>query len=336
MKPTVISTFAGCGGSSLGYHLAGFRELLANDFDDNAAEVFKLNFPDVPHINRDIHDLSVDEVLEVTGLKPGELDVFDGSPPCQGFSMSGSRKVNDDRNNLFKEYVRMVEGLKPKVFIMENVTGMIRGKMKGRFYEIMDLLETLGYNLEVKQMNAKYYNVPQSRPRLFFMGVRKDIGKPSWPTPNEKITTFGEACEGLTHTLFIELERDWYTRLLWEKMPPGCTGEAYHPKGKGSAFNFCKVSSNNPCPTIPKTLSVGSTRFGAHVHHSEPRTLSIEEAKRVSSFPDDFILTGTFQQQWARIGNSVMPNMMKAIAEHIKDKILTHENNQRTQKKRSN
>lgn len=322
MQPTVISTFAGCGGSSLGYHRAGFRELLANDFDDNAAEVFALNFPDVPFINRDIHDVSVEEVLEVTGLKPGELDVFDGSPPCQGFSMSGSRKVNDDRNNLFKEYARLVRGLQPKVFIMENVTGMIRGKMKGRFYEIMDLLDSLDYNLEVKQLNSKYYNVAQSRPRLFFMGVRKDIGTPSWPTPNEKIITFGQACKGLKPKLYIELERDWYTRLLWEKMPAGSSGEYYHPKGKGSAFNFIKVSANEPCPTIPKTLSVGNTRFGAHVHHSEPRTLSIEEVKRVSSFPDDFQLTGSLLDQWARIGNSVMPNMMKAIAEHVRENIL--------------
>lgn len=324
-QPTVISTFAGCGGSSLGYHRAGFKELLANDFDANAAETFKLNFPHVPHINRDIHDLSVEEVLEVTGLKKGELDVFDGSPPCQGFSMSGKRDVKDDRNELFKEYVRMVEGLEPKVFIMENVYGMVRGKMKGRFFEILEMLKGINggqYTVEVKLMNAKYYDVAQSRPRVFFMGVRNDVGTPSWPRPNEKIITFDEACKGVTPTLFIELERDWYTRLLWERMPPGSSGEYYHPKGKGSAFNFIKVHPNEPCPTIPKTLSVGNMRFGAHVHHSEPRTLSIEEVKRVASFPDDFILTGKLTDQWARIGNAVMPNMMKAIAMHIREKIL--------------
>ena len=120
--PTVISTFAGAGGSSLGYSMAGFRELLAVEWDDNAVETFKLNFPDVPVYQGDIAKLSVDEVLRITELKIGELDVFDGSPPCQGFSTAGKRQLDDPRNQLFREYVRLLRGLRPKVFIMENVS----------------------------------------------------------------------------------------------------------------------------------------------------------------------------------------------------------------------
>ena len=126
--PTVISTFACGGGSSLGYSMAGFRELLANEWDDNAVQTFKLNFPDVPVIQGDIAKLTVEEVLNIIGLKPGELDVFDGSPPCQGFSTAGKRVMDDPRNGLYKEYVRLLRGLQPKVFVMENVSGMVKGK----------------------------------------------------------------------------------------------------------------------------------------------------------------------------------------------------------------
>lgn len=122
--PTVISTFAGAGGSSLGYSMAGFRELLAVEWDDNAIETFRINFHDVPIYHGDITKLSVEQVLRMTGLQSGELDILDGSPPCQGFSTAGKRQLDDPRNQLFREYVRILRGLRPKVFIMENVSGM--------------------------------------------------------------------------------------------------------------------------------------------------------------------------------------------------------------------
>ena len=183
-KPTVISTFAGCGGSSLGYKWAGFKELLAVEWDDNAVETFKLNFPDVPVWKRDIHKVTGKEILEFTGLKPGELDVLDGSPPCQGFSTAGKRNVNDDRNDLSYEYIRLINELQPKVFVMENVSGMVKGPMKGRFKEIMRALKDTGYNVKCKLMNTMYYEVPQSRQRLIWIGVKD--GEPAYPEPKNK------------------------------------------------------------------------------------------------------------------------------------------------------
>ncbi|MBW7959864.1 MAG: DNA cytosine methyltransferase, partial [Candidatus Promineofilum sp.] len=135
--PTVISTFAGAGGSSLGYSMAGFRELLAVEWDDNAVETFRLNFPGVPVYHGDIAKLSVDECLDMAGIATGDLDVLDGSPPCQGFSTAGKRQLDDPRNQLFREYVRLLRGLQPKVFVMENVSGMVKGKMKLVFVEIL-------------------------------------------------------------------------------------------------------------------------------------------------------------------------------------------------------
>ncbi len=173
--PTVVSLFAGCGGSSLGYSMAGYRELLAVEWDDHAVETFRLNFPDVPVYHGDIGKLSVEECLRLAGVTPGELDVLDGSPPCQGFSTAGRRRMDDGRNQLFKEYVRLLRGLRPKVLVMENVSGMVKGKMKLIFVEILRELKASGYHVEARLMNAMYFGVPQSRERMIFIGVREDL-----------------------------------------------------------------------------------------------------------------------------------------------------------------
>tara|TARA_R110000824_G_scaffold203371_7_gene387843 strand:- start:3563 stop:4549 length:987 start_codon:yes stop_codon:yes gene_type:complete len=174
-SPTVISTFAGCGGSSLGYHWAGFQELLAVEWDDHAVATFQENFPGVPVYHGDIGALSVEECLTLAGIGPGELDVFDGSPPCQGFSQAGKRNHDDPRNQLFEEFVRLLAGIQPRVFVMENVAGLVRGHMKQVFLEIMASLRGTGYHVEAQVLNAKYYEVPQCRKRVIFVGVREDI-----------------------------------------------------------------------------------------------------------------------------------------------------------------
>ena len=178
--PTVISTFAGGGGSSLGYSMAGFREVLAVEWDDNAVQTLRLNFPHVPIYHGDIGKLSVDEALRISGLVPGELDVFDGSPPCQGFSTAGKREFGDKRNQLFKEYVRLLRGLRPKVFVMENVSGMVKGDMKLMFAEILKELKASGYAVKARLLNAMYFGVPQSRERMIFIGVRNDRLPPGY------------------------------------------------------------------------------------------------------------------------------------------------------------
>jgi len=310
---TVISTFAGCGGSSLGYKLAGFKELLAIDYDNNAEATFKANFPEVPFWNKDIRKVNVQEILDFTQLKIGELDVLDGSPPCQGFSTAGKRQVIDPRNDLFKDFIRLIEGLQPKVFVMENVSGMIKGTMKGKFKEIIVTLKNLGYNVKCKLLNAKYYQVPQSRQRLFFIGVRKDLNKePVFPTPSTKIITVNEALRDLEQ---LNLKNTEITNQIIKKgyyqIPQGKNGESLV---KGSYFNTIRIHPSKPCPTITKIRGL--------LHYVEPRYLTIPELKRLSSFPDDFQFIGGMLNQWARIGNAVMPNQMKAIAKTIKSQIL--------------
>lgn len=170
---SVISTFSGCGGSSLGYQMAGCKILLAIEWDQNSVDTYRLNFPDTPIYHGDIADLSVDECCRLAGIVPGQLDILDGSPPCQGFSTAGNRDFGDSRNQLFREYCRLLAGLQPRVFVMENVSGMVKGKMKLIFADCLRELKACGYRVKARLINAMFYNVPQSRQRLIFIGCVK-------------------------------------------------------------------------------------------------------------------------------------------------------------------
>jgi len=322
--PTVISTFAGCGGSSLGYSMAGFRELLAVEWDDNAVDTFRLNFPDVPVHHGNIAKLSVDDVLQKTGLRPGKLDVFDGSPPCQGFSTNGKRDFDDDRNQLFREYVRLLRGLQPKVFVMENVSGMVKGKMKLIFAEILRELKASGYKVSARLLNAMYFGVPQSRERMIFIGVRNDLGiSPSHPTAENQLISLKLAVKG-SDISGLPNFNDKYAQ-LWNKIPMP-TGKKLNCSAEfviGKGFNSCvKPNPNMPCCTLPKMQT--GRGFATIVHWDEARALSIGEAKRIGSLPDEFQLVGNYSTQWMRIGNSVPPLLMRSIAIHIRRKILAN------------
>ena len=342
--PTVISTFAGAGGSSLGYSMAGYREILAVEWDDNAVATFKLNFPDVPVYHGDIAKLSVEDVLSMTGLRPGELDVLDGSPPCQGFSTAGKRQLDDPRNQLFREYVRLLRGLQPRVFVMENVSGMVKGKMKLVFAEILRELKASGYKVSARLMNAMYFNVPQSRERMIFIGVREDVGQePSHPKAEAQPIPAGQVIAGCRGTRSQRIN-PWIDALRPAaticKMDAGYEVLALSQADLAEAEIkqswqmhrvlsgleahksevLMRLKAGYPSPTITK--DAGNTTTGM-VHPYEIRKLTIPEIKRLASFPDDFEMTGGFKEKWARIGNSVPPLFMRSIAAHIRKHILT-------------
>ena len=318
--PTVISTFAGCGGSSLGYSMAGFRELLAVEWDQNAVDTFRLNFPDVPVYHGDIAKLSVDECLTRTGLQPEQLDVFDGSPPCQGFSTAGKRMIDDPRNQLFREYVRLLRGLRPKVFVMENVSGMVKGKMKLIFADILRELKASGYAVSARLMNAMYFNVPQSRERMIFIGVRDDLGvAPTHPRGSNKPITVREAI-GAIASLLTKTKSNAHRVID----PPALTElqrQRYHEIKPGTAhpirFSQKRIGWDAPCNTIVRERGSGGI-----MHPEEARLLYDWELKRAASYPDDFQFIGTYDQMLNRIGNSVPPLFMRSIAQHIRGAIL--------------
>ena len=302
---TVISLFAGGGGSSLGYKMAGFKELLAVEYDNNAIETLKANY-DFDIWQKDITEIKDGEILERYNIKRGELDILDGSPPCQGFSTAGKRQVSDLRNDLYKSYVKILNDLQPKVFVMENVSGMMKGKMKGRFNEILKGLKSLNYNVKCKLMNAKYYNVPQSRERLIFIGIRKDFNiEPNFPKANNK---------NIENKEYNKDIKGYFQEKIYPQIKQGKSGI------NGKYYNTRRLDWNKPSPTICKSVSWAG--FSQTIHPDKNRDITIDEMKRLCSFPDNYILIGNYSEKVNRLGNAVMPNMMKAIAENIRINIL--------------
>lgn len=295
--PTVISTFAGAGGSSLGYSMAGYRELLAVEWDDNAVETFRLNFPGVPVYHGDIAKLDVIDCMALAGLTgPRQLDVLDGSPPCQGFSTAGKRILDDPRNQLFREYVRLLRGLQPKVFVMENVSGMVKGKMKLVFAEIMRELKASGYVVSARLLNAMYFNVPQSRERMIFIGVREDLGiAPSHPKAQTRPICALCVTEGVAD-------------------------KVANPAGP-RAFNVAqrKLSHHKPAPTLDANALVPGS---AAPFDLTGVRIGAERYAVIGSYPGAFEFSGTWKHKLVRIGNSVPPLFMRAIARHIRETML--------------
>jgi len=313
--PTVISTFAGCGGSSLGYSMAGFRELLAIEWDKNAAETFKLNFINVPIIQNDITKISVEQIFEITKLNKYELDILDGSPPCQGFSTAGKRKFNDRRNELYKEYIRLLNDLQPKAFVMENVSGMVKGKMKLIFADILNGLKSCGYRVSVRLLNAMYYGVPQSRNRLIFIGFRNDLDiEPSHPEPKYKPIKVIDAWGGK----YLDGENHYLkeSSVLYKyvsQIKPGKSASDIHPIRH--YYSKKRLDFNKSSQTVTKHCCIDL------FHPEENRNLNINELKRLGSFPDDFRFIDNYHIAAGQIGNSVPPLFMMEIAKYVREQL---------------
>jgi len=276
-KPTCISLFAGGGGSSLGYKQAGFRELLAVDFDKDACETLRLNFPDIQVLENDIKELDSLKLTEY--INGNSLTLLDASPPCQGFSSVGKQRFNDDRNDLFMEFIRILNILKPQAFIVENVIGMIYGKMKLKFKTIMEELEKTDYNFKCKILNAWWYGVPQHRRRLIWIGFRKNLNiKPSYPKPicSKPISVqqiLGNDCIAITSPSYGN-----------------------------------RIRSSHLCS--PAIMS--QRKFEILYRNQDWRWITVDEAKLLQGFPIDFQIT-----RYKLIGNSVPPPMSKAIGIHV-------------------
>ena len=398
-----VSTFSGCGGSSLGYKMAGFRVLWANEFIPAAQDTYRANHHGTILDTRDIRTVQPADILEAIGMQAGELDLFDGSPPCASFSTAGKREAgwgkvkaySDTKqrtDDLFFEYTRLVKGVQPKVFVAENVSGLVKGTAKGYFLEILAALKECGYTVSAKLLDAQWLGVPQMRQRVIFVGVRNDLVakygvKPVHPKPllyrysvrdalpwivNLNRDSMGmegkwvcdvatEPCRAIrtasggaqtrfeveaitprayrdkrgafgndgditdqpaptvlsgsvgTHWI-VEAEADISRYAIgneWNRLNPG---------EKGKYLNFIKPIVDEPCPTI--TQAGGSTSTDAVVHPTEKRKFSIAELRRICAFPDDFIFTGTYSQQWERMGRAVPPVMMMHIAQTIRTEVL--------------
>ena len=356
----VISTFAGGGGSSTGYRLAGGRILAINEFVEEARNTYHANFPHTLIIPDDIKKLSGKDFLEPFEMKPGQLDILDGSPPCSAFSIAGklshgkggkhsdgwgqTKKYSDDQTvenieDLFFEFLRVADEIKPKVIVGENVKGLTIGEAKEYFNRINNEFSNIGYDVSAKVLDAKHFGVPQTRARTIFIGVRQDITSKIgltfmniasiFPSENKELVSLEEGLEGLT---IDQEEADWlkekwqntaYYKATSSLMPADpekvLSGDDYGQRAKH--FNMKRASRFKPAPTVT-AMGSGATNAGT-IHWNVQRKLTIKELKRIMSLPDDFKLTGTFNQQAERCGRMVPSLMMKAIAESIYKKVLS-------------
>jgi len=175
-KPTVIELFCGAGGLSEGLRQAGYDVLAGNDFDAAAGRTFNATHKNSVFLPGSIQDISAQDFLNATGLKKGKLDCLAGGPPCQAFSVyNHQRGLHDERGHLFKEYMRIVEGLHPKWVILENVTGIFSAGGGAVVTDIVERFEALGYKVEYRILKAEEYGVPQERRRVVFIGNRLNL-----------------------------------------------------------------------------------------------------------------------------------------------------------------
>lgn len=371
----VASTFSGAGGSCLGFKMAGLRVLWANEFVPAAADTYAANFPDVVLDRRDVRLVTADELLTACGIEAGQLDVLEGSPPCQSFSIAGRRQKgwgkvkrhadgSEQRSDdLFAEFMRLLCGVRPRAFVAENVRGLTMGVARGHFNRVLASMRESGYRVVARILDAQWLGVPQMRSRVFFVGYRDDLGiEPVFPAPLTYRYSLAEACPEVVSAAIHRNGSFHSSNVVMDKRRPAFTittklGDhmvtvaepAPRPEGvdpadleapgvsdnlrrkaemliagrnHDRAFNLVVADSRKPCPTMLATWG----QPGIHqVLPATWRRFSILELKRICSFPDDFKLTGSYSERWARLGNSVPPLMMRAVAECMRDALLEHD-----------
>jgi DNA (cytosine-5)-methyltransferase 1 len=295
---TVASTFSGCGGSCLGFEMAGYRIAWASEFVPAAAETYRANHPDVPLSTRDIRETSPDEIPAV--------DVLEGSPPCASFSTAGRRSegwnsvrsysdVEQRVDDLFFEFIRILKGLQPRAFVAENVPGLTRGVAKGLYKQINAGLVDCGYRVKVAMLDSQWLGVPQERNRVIFLGLRNDLGlDPVFPSPLPYRYSIRDA---LPDTEILQV-------------------------GSGASFGTEKwLGVDLPVGTIGASSQTGNglSPPGIVKVKGGKRKFTPFELRRLCGFPDDFVLTGSLAQQWERLGRAVPPPMMMRVAQALQD-----------------
>ena len=347
MKPTVIDLFAGVGGLSLGFEMAGFKVALANEYDPSIAEAYKKNRPNTKMIVEDITKLPVDETF---GPYEGKVDVVIGGPPCQGFSQKGKRKsINDPRNFLFRYYYEVVNRVKPKYFVIENVPNLLTTE-DGYFKdEIVELFSGIGYAVSCGVLCAADFGVPQDRHRTCIIGKLGAAEPVELPKPNGVHTTIWDAIsdlsylesgEGAEEQSYRGGPKSEYQRMLRDgsdelcnhiatrhskvtlerlrMIAPECgkemLPEEHHTKSIYSG-TWCRMKKDGIAKTITTRYDTPSS--GEFTHPYLDRAITTREAARIQSFPDSFHFYGSKSSQMKQVGNAVPPLLGKAIAERI-------------------
>lgn len=336
----ILDLFCGAGGLSLGFEKAGFSVVKAIDIDPWAINTYNFNRKE-----------QVAEVLDIASMTKeylqnlGSIDGIIGGPPCQGFSIAnGQRIIDDDRNKLYREYFRILEQVRPKFFILENVTGLLtlaKGVVKD---DILKRAKRLGYNVEIKTVNASLYGVPQVRNRVLFVGIHKSCNRNKFIFPEghsepisieDAIGDLPSLDKGEDNTRYVHPPKTEYQRIIRDGMKvlhnhilsihkeETKRTIALIPEGKrvrdlpvelrgGRKYEALmrKMDRKKPAFTI-------DTGHRTYFHYQELRIPSTREVARLQSFPDSYIFTGPRNDQQKQVGNAVPPILAQIIAEAI-------------------
>lgn len=337
-KPTVIDLFSGCGGLSLGFEMAGFEVKLAIDNWEDALVTYRHNHKGTSTLNADLLNLDPAEVEAEYHIQ--DVDVIIGGPPCQGFSVAGKRIIDDDRNKLYKSFVRFVKHFKPKAFVMENVPNILSMGGGAIKTAILSDFSELGYHVDTKVLIASDFGAPQNRRRAIFVGTLKN--KYSFPEPSvlsrvtawEAISDLPEGsvndgdkyplppqsdyqrkmrqkCDLLyNHQITIHSEQ---TVSIISLVPDGGNYKDLPSELQGTRkvhIAWTRLNSQKPSFTI-------DTGHRHHFHYAFNRIPTVRESARIQSFPDDFIFLGSRTSQYKQVGNAVPPLMARAIASQL-------------------
>ena len=340
----IIDLFCGAGGLSLGFEEAGFESILAIDKWDDAIKTYNHNRKEKVGTTVDIHDFSNEELKKIS--KENKVTGIIGGPPCQGFSLVGTRKSNDPRNSLYMEYVRFVSVIKPDFFVLENVPGLLSME-KGKYKEdIINRFSEIGYNVTYKVLRASDYGVPQSRQRVFFIGLSKEkfddkyfdfnslekqsmvgtkdaIGDLPTLLDEEQATKY--CCEPKNEfqkemrknsKVLFNHQRTNHTQQTIDvisRVPDGgnindLPKEFYNVRNYNAAFK--RMNSKLPSGTI----DCGHRNY---FHYKLNRIPTVRESARIQSFPDDYEFLGSKTSQYTQVGNAVPSKLAKTIAEQL-------------------
>jgi len=346
-KPRVLDIFCGAGGFSEGFRQAGFEIVAGIDDDAQALQTYTKNFGSKKGILWNLE--KVDPLFKKSSAKEmfHNIEVIIGGPPCQGFSIAGKRKICDPRNNLYKAYLNLIDSIKPRAVVIENVPTM-KTLFEGLyFHSIICDLEKLGFVVNHEILTAERYGIPQKRKRLFIVGMVRELGLFAFPSPKDgsKPVTCRDAISDLpllssnpgadkmsyshapktpyqkgmrngcrilkNHWAVIHTEK---TKKIISMVPDGGNYKSLPEKlwrTRKVNIAWTRMNSNSPCFTI-------DAGHNHHFHYKANRVPTVRECARIQSFPDHFYFSGNKTSQFRQVGNAVPPLLARSIAQKLK------------------
>lgn len=331
-----IELFAGAGGLALGLENAGFNHIGLVEIDEYAAASLKLNRPKWNVICEDIEKVAECNLEAEFNIKKGELYLLSGGAPCQSFSYAGKRLgLEDVRGTMFYHYAKFLNKLQPKMFLFENVKGLISHDKGRTFKTIMGIFEEQGYNVQYQVLNAWDYGVAQKRERLIMIGIRKDISDICtyrFPEKNDYKPVLRDVLKDVPKSECAKYSEN--KKKVFALVPPGGYWRDIDPETAKAYMKSCwdmeggrtgilrRLSYDEPSLTILTTPQMKQTE---RCHPSEVRPLSVRECARIQSFPDEWQFCGTISSKYKQIGNAVPCKLAEAVGTEIKKTLMEAE-----------